>query len=150
MTDTDYSREFLEFVKDGQFSNIEQFWMKNSNNIDVNYTDYGLSALHYAIFDNYENMKILEFLVKECGVDLDLEFNNSDIIQTTPTPLHWCVLYNKQKFAKYLLESGADQTIENIFGETAHDLAISYKKNEVVQIFEREPKTKSAYKVGKK
>lgn len=147
MTDTDYSREFLELVKLGQFSNIEKFWMTHNNKIDVNYTEYGLSALHHAIFDNYQNMKILEFLVKKCGVDIDLEFNNSDIIETTPTALHWCVLHNQQNFVKYLLESGADQTIENIFGETAHDLARSYGKNEVVQIFEREPKTKSAYKV---
>lgn len=150
MTDTDYSREFLELVKLGQFSNIKKFWMKHRNNIDVNYTDYGLSALHYAIFDTYENMTVLEFLVEVCEVDLDLEFNNSDVIETTPTALHWCVLRNKQKFVKYLLESGADQTIENIFGETAHYLASIYKKNEVVEIFEREPKTKSAYKVTKK
>ena len=59
--------------------------------------------------------KVICFLVKECGVDVNVCDENLN------TPLHYAYLYGQTDIAQYLIQNGADVMAVNCEGKTPYD-----------------------------
>ncbi|CAB3385106.1 Hypothetical predicted protein [Cloeon dipterum] len=96
-------------------------------NLDVNAAEEnrGWTPLHYAFFA--ENVEIAEELVK-LGADLEVELHSNNL-------LHFCVVMNKLKSAKYLLVNKLLPINEpNKNGKTAVHLAAEHASVEMLKL----------------
>jgi len=85
--------------------------------------EQGESIVHLAVSN--QNMETLNTALTELGMPVN-ETTNEGL-----TPLHLAAMQAKDtKMLQFLLDHGADKTIETEFGETAYDLAI---ENELLQ-----------------
>ncbi|MBD5460361.1 MAG: hypothetical protein HDR26_05385, partial [Lachnospiraceae bacterium] len=85
--------------------------------------DRGTSALHEAVRNNHVDM--LRVMLEK-GVDVNL--TQDAPADAGNTPLHIAGIYGKADVAKLLMENGADDTLQNVAGETPAHLAVMKKK----------------------
>ncbi|GAB5417654.1 MAG: ankyrin repeat domain-containing protein [Crocinitomicaceae bacterium] len=82
----------------------------------------GENALHIAV--NHENKEAVKVLL-EMGMDINVVTNEQ------LSPLHLAAMKAKDiELLQFLIEKGADKTLDTQFGETAYDLAL---ENEMLQ-----------------
>jgi hypothetical protein len=91
-------------------------------------------ALHSAAQANQVDM--VAHLIK-LGADVNqLDEAHVDPLYSWGTPLHHCVMRGAVDTASYLLESGADPTIQNRLGSTALDVAKAQRNDLLIQLLE--------------
>lgn len=108
-----------------QVSEVTNYTYRSVNDIDVRALS-GDQPIHVAAF--WGNVEDLEILLKT-GADINSKGEDGY------TPLHEAVDQDNYKAIKFLLEYGADQSIINDFGDTALEIATSFEKKEIIQLF---------------
>ncbi|GEM_PF-2401891 len=96
---------------------------------DVNRVSHYHPPLNWAAMKN--NLGIVKLLVK-AGAKVNVQDEYMKL-----TPLHFSAFWGNVEMAKFLLESGADPSIENADGVTAQDLAWQFEHKELIQFFEK-------------
>ena len=158
-----YNMEVITCAIDGDFNKLQKLWKKHCHEIDINftfrklYTPQPLTPLYLATVNGDD--KMLSYLIETCNADINHRHGiNKTALMAAVVPLS----VNQHKFegstgfhtetqsnykcVKILLEMGADTTIKNDNGETAHDIAKKYPEfPEVIDLFEG-PMIKSAAK----
>ena len=77
------------------------------------------------------NVKILEYLIKVEGVDINLQ-NSAQY-----SPLMFASQGNCLEAAEYLLRNNADRTLKNKDGDTALNLALEYDRLEIIPLLQK-------------
>jgi outer membrane protein TolC len=96
---------------------------------DVNKVSHHYSPLCWAAMKN--ELEIVRTLVRAgAGVNTRDEYLGL-------TPLHYSAMWGNVEMAKFLIESGADMTIENTDQLTPYDLAWQFEHRELMNFFEK-------------
>ena len=132
-SEADYNEFFYEVIQ-GNLAEVMR--LHNERNINLNYiNEEGYSALHRAVMRGHEN--IVRYLIDK-GADL----NTRDTL-LGHTPLMDAVFFDRKPSLVYLLlMEGADDTIVNIYNNTAFDEAVGYNRPYAVREFWEEMKTR--------
>lgn len=100
-----------------------------SNGADVNKVSHIYAPLNWAAMKN--RLDIVKALVR-AGANI----NGKDEYMKL-TALHFSAFWGSVEMAKFLIESGADMSIENDDGLTAYDLAWQFEHKELIEYFEK-------------
>lgn len=125
-----YSQELTDQMKGMlKYDNIQEFsnYVKNEDLnkcFKVKEEHYSLLALSIKL----DSKKFFSKLIEE-NADLNLACEEK-------TPLMFAAKYGKAKFAKILLEKGADKAKKTSKGNTALDYAEKYQQPELIKILE--------------
>lgn len=113
-------RSMLFGKKDDYFEAAAQlFSCESMQQLD----DRGTSALHEAVRNNHVDM--LKVMLDK-GADVNL--TQDAPADAGNTPLHIACIYGRAEAARLLMERGADDTLQNVAGETPAHLAVMKKK----------------------
>ncbi|KAL8870107.1 MAG: hypothetical protein Q9174_003770 [Haloplaca sp. 1 TL-2023] len=113
---------FLTSVKLGQKEAVRTYIEKSKtdSNINVNLVDLDRhSALHIAV--QQDHIGILQMLISAPGIQID------SLDRLERSALHWAAMYHNATAAEYLLDAGADYTIQDHFAETALDVSLNHR-----------------------
>lgn len=114
------ARNMMSGGKDDYFEAAAQFFSCESmQQLD----DRGTSALHEAVRNNHVDM--LRVMLEK-GADVNL--TQDAPADAGNTPLHIAGIYGRAEAARLLLDAGADDTMQNVAGETPAHLAVMKKK----------------------
>lgn len=109
-------RNMLRGEKDPYFEEAAAFFSRESmEHVD----DSGTTAVHEAVRNDHVDM--LRVMV-EAGVDVNV--TQDQPADAGNTPLHVACLYGRAEAVKLLMDSGADDTLQNVDGETPAHLAV--------------------------
>lgn len=115
-----HKRNMIYGGKDYYFENAAKLFSRES----MEYVDNsGTTALHWAARNNHYDM--LRVMIEK-GVDVNITEDSP--ANPGNTPLHTACIYGSAEAAKILEESGANDSIQNVDGETPAHLAVMKKK----------------------
>ena len=97
--------------------------MKGGANID-RADDYQLTALHFAA--SFVQLEV-------CRLLLDWGANVDPMDKWKDTPLYYTVQFGHLSVVKLLVERGADVRVKNNNGQTARDVARSWRREDVTE-----------------
>jgi len=129
---------FVRTAREDNFSELKRLF-SDSNNIDIDYSEEGFSALHWAV--RHGNKKMVKWLL-----DNNADVNIRDVDGNTP--LMMAVLRDQIELVKQLLSQGADLSASNNRNETALMLAITNYRRRITVVLELNHALVSAVKSG--
>lgn len=113
-------RNMFSGMKDNYFEEAVKFFSKES----IEYTnDMGTTAMHQAARNNH--YKMLEIMAEK-GADVNITEDSP--AEAGNTPLHIACIYGSTEVVKVLEKYGADDSIQNVNGETPAHFAVMKKK----------------------
>lgn len=113
-------RNMFSGMEDDYFEKAVKFFSKES----MEYTnDMGTTAMHQAARNNH--YKMLEIMAEK-GADVNITEDSP--AEAGNTPLHTACIYGSTEAVKILKKYGADDSIQNVNGETPAHLAVMKKK----------------------
>lgn len=112
-------RNMLFGEKDDYFEKAAEFFSAESM---MQTDNRGVTAMHEAAKNNH--LEMLEVMIKK-GVNVNI--TQDEPAGAGDTPLHLACSYENVEIVKFLIESGADDTIQNINGETPAHYAVKKK-----------------------
>lgn len=113
-------RNMMGGRKDEYFEEAARFFSRESmEHVD----DKGSTAIHEAVRNNHVDM--LRVMIEK-GVDVNI--TQDEPSDAGNTPLHVACVWGMAEAAKLLVDSGADDHLQNVNGETPAHLAVMKKK----------------------
>lgn len=113
-------RNMMGDKKDEYFEEAARFFSRDSmEQVD----DKGTTAMHEAVRNNHVGM--LRVMIEK-GADVNL--TQDEPAGAGNTPLHVACIWGMAEAAKLLMDSGADDHLQNVNGETPAHLAVQKKK----------------------
>lgn len=122
-----------------QHLNIEiiDLLLKKSVNININDDLNGISPLHYAIYN--DNLDLVKRLLHK---NADINIKSTSVMAYTP--LHYAIEKENIDIVSFLMENKAIDTIQDVNGNTAVDLALQSNSTAIKMLFY--PKMNKEYK----
>ena len=129
-TETLNNNDILEFMMDDDIEGLKKNIHKFDLNAELDNDDTALgSVLHHSIY-NLESEEFLDILL-EYGADINRQNEKNG-----STPLHIAIKMENYSIVKYLLNKGADYSIQDKFRKTPKEYALQINKHEAVNLIE--------------